>query len=130
MKNPINELSLPNGLTVSFIDHSRQYFGDFYQVKLEISCCVPIRDRYFTDPQEAVYARSILGDTVTYRRVEEQMGVPSLNVEMVLQKLIRNFIDHSLIYFKFDTFPRKMIMREMLKINKRERDPLFHRSCE
>jgi hypothetical protein len=126
MAKPITEFSLPNGLTIVFIDHSRQYFGDIYRVKLEIVCRVPILEQYFTDPQEFIQAGAILGNTVVYRRMEEQMGVPSSDIEMVLQKLIKNFTDHSLIYFKTDTFPRKIILSEMSKINKRGRGQLSY----
>ena len=130
MDNPVKKLSLPNGLTILFVDHSRQYFGDFYRVKLEIICRIPILESYFTDPEEFVQARAMVGEMVVYRRMEERMGVPSLEIETALQKLVKNFIDHSVSYFKADNFPRKIILSEMLKKIKRARNNFPIEPCE
>ena len=91
MKKLIRELPLPNGLSVSFFDHSSQYFGDYYRVKLEIYCNMPVLPRFFVDPQDFVRARSLLGEEVIYSRFKERMGVPSHEIDSVLESLVANF---------------------------------------
>jgi hypothetical protein len=119
MKNLIRELSLPNGLTVSFYDCTRHYFGDFYLVKMEIQCKVPVIPGYFEDRDAFDEARMLLGDAVVYKRTEEQMGVPSTEIERVLQRFITNFMEHSLSYFAADRFPEKLVRAELYKCAKK-----------
>lgn len=122
MKNLISELPLPNGLTVSFFDLTRRYFGDFYLVKMEIQCKVPVLPGYFVDRSDFDEAKMLLGDQVVYERTEKQMGVPSTEIERVLQRLITNFMEHSLSYFAAARFPEKLVLAELHKsTNKRVR---------
>ena len=113
------ERLLPNGLTVSFHDQTRRYFGDFYLVKLEIVCRVPVIPGYFTDDVEYGEARSFLGDEVVYRRTVEQMGVPSTEIERVRNRLIADFQNHSLSYFAASSFPQKLVVAELKKMKKK-----------
>jgi len=116
MKNPIRELPLPNGLTVSFYDYTSRYFGDFHRVKMEIICKVPVSAEYFQDRRVFDDARSLLSDEVVYRHNVEQMGVPTTEIETVLQRLMTNFIEHSLPYFASVQFPGKIVLAAVNKI--------------
>ncbi len=120
MKKPLRELPLPNGLTITFFDHSRRYFGDFYMVKIEIICRVPILPSYFDDQTIFEEAWSLLNGEVIYKRVEEQMGVPSTEIDRVLDRLISNFTEHSLPYFSSAGFPGKIILAELNRIKKKK----------
>lgn len=119
MDDHIRDIPLPNGLTVSFYDQTRRYFGDYYLVRLEIVCKVPVLAEYFTEPGEYGEARSLLGDEVTYRRGVEQMGVPSTEIERVRDRLMADFEKHSLPYFSAPLFPRKVVGAELGKIRKK-----------
>ena len=124
MNNLIRELHLPNGLTVSFFDHTRQYFGDFHRVKMEITCKIPVLPDYFEDRMAFDEAGALLGDEVVYTRIQEQMGVPSTEIEKVLNRLVTNFMEHSLTYFASARFPGKAVLAELNKIKrKRARAP-------
>jgi hypothetical protein len=128
MDSPIREHQLPNGLTVSFHDLTRRYFGDFYLVKLEIVCNVPVISAYFQTEEEYSLARSLLGDEVVYRRSVEQMGVPSTEIERVRERLMADFEKHSLPYFSAATFPRKLVVAELGKMQKKMNRLHFPRS--
>ena len=120
MNNLIRELSLPNGLSLSFINHTHHYFGDIYRVKMEILCNVPVLIGYFQTSQAFEEARALLGDTVVYSRIVEQMGVPSTEIERVLNRLMTNFMEHSHPYFASALFPKKLVLAELNKVKRKE----------
>jgi len=115
MGNLVRERLLPNGLTVSIYDQTRRYFGDFYLVKLEIVCKVPVVADLFGENGEFNEARLLLGDDVLYQRTVEQMGVPSTEIERVVNRLMADFETHSLPYFAAPAFPQKLICAELKK---------------
>jgi hypothetical protein len=115
MGNLVRECLLPNGLTVSFYDLTRRYFGDFYLVKLEIVCKVPVIADYFGENGEFNAARSLLGEEVVYRRNVEQMGVPSTEIERVANRLMADFETHSFPYFAAPAFPQRLVCAELKK---------------
>jgi len=122
----VKEISLPNGLIVSFHDHTRRYFGDYYLVQLEIVCDVPISSESVTTEDQLREARALLGEKVVYRRRVEQMGVPSTEIERVRNRLVEDFACHSLPYFADPGFPRKLVTAELNKIkNKMNRLPIL-----
>jgi len=124
MNNLIRELLLPNGLTVSFFDRTRRYFGDFHRVRMELICKIPVLPEYFEDRPVFDEAGPLLGAEVVYRRIHEQMGVPSAEIEKVLNRLVTNFMEHAFTYFASTHFPRKAVLAELKKIErKRERAP-------
>jgi hypothetical protein len=120
MPNLIKKLPLPNGLNITLIDHTRHYFGGFYLVKMEIMCKVPVLARYYEEPGDYNEARTLLGDEIIYSRMEEQMGVPSTEIEGVLNRLMTNFMEHSLHYFSSAQFPAKMVHAELNKIKRKK----------
>lgn len=120
MDSIIREITLANGLTLSFYNHTRLYYGDFYKVKVEIRCEIPVRAEYFSDQKAMTEAKTILGDVVVYSRVVEQMGVPSTEIERVLDRLMANFEAHSLPYFAAATFPQKLVRTELTRAKRRQ----------
>lgn len=119
MADLLRSIPLPNGLTIRVVDHTRHYYGDFYLVRLEFSCTVPLLETYFSDRPAYDEARRLLGDAVSYRRDAEQMGVPASAIEHVREKLVSNFIDHSLPYFTIPDFPRKLVLGEIRKFQRK-----------
>lgn len=123
MENFIREIPLANGLTVSFFQQTRRYFGDYHLVKLEIVCKVPLLADYFSNKGEFAAAGSLLGEEVLYRRCVEQMGVPSAEVELVLNRLTADFENTALPYVASPAFPRKLVAAELAKRGKRMPHP-------
>lgn len=113
MTSMIREIALENGLIVRFFDHTRHYYGDFYLVKIEIACEVPLSPDYFSEPADLEEARRLIGDPAIYRRTAEQMGIPSTAIATVTERLIDNFISHSLPYFSTSAFPGKFLRTEL-----------------
>ncbi|GLI39019.1 hypothetical protein KI811_04800 [Geobacter hydrogenophilus] len=123
MASLIREMTLENGLIVRFFDHTRLYYGDFYLVKVEIVCVVPLCPDYFDEHAEIEEVRRLLGDPAMYRRTVEQMGVPSTAIATVTEQLIGNFLSHSLPYFSASGFPRKFLMTELARARKKRTLP-------
>jgi hypothetical protein len=119
MATLVREAPLPNGLTVLFYDRTRRYFGDFYLVKLEIVCNIPIIREYFAGEDELREARALLGEKVVYRREIEQMGVPSTEIGRVRDRLAADFEKHSIPYFAAPAFPQKLVAAELRKMKKK-----------
>lgn len=95
------QLVLDNGLEIIVRDMSRVYFGDYHRVRLAITCRpIDMNMRYgalaSTDP------------VPEFHRVVEKMGVPSAEVEMVRESLVRDFLNNSLQYLSATDFPAKL----------------------
>jgi hypothetical protein len=109
----VKEIPLENNLTVCVYNHNHRYFGDYHRVKVEITCEVPIMEKYFATRAECADAISSLGRSVCFKRSVEQMGVSTDELGPCLERIIDNFINHSLSYFASDDFPRKLIQKEL-----------------
>lgn len=107
------EISLKNGLTVSFYHDTHRYFGDYHRIKVEIICEVPLLENYFSSPEEFAEASAFLGSKAVFRRKLELMGVSSAEVEQSLESVIANFSSHSQSYLSSSLFPRKLVLAEL-----------------
>jgi len=121
MENVVRELVLENGLTVRFGDLSRRYFGDYHQVRVEVTCEVPLAPELFDDRASYEAALKLLGASVNYRKLVEHQGVPSLAVTEQVAQVIQHFIDHSLSYFSTPAFPRRLAQSEVKRLTSRSR---------
>lgn len=124
MTDIIREIPLENGLLVRFCDHTRHYYGDFHLVKIEVVCEVPLRSDYLDDAGDLADALVLLGDPARYRRIMEQMGVPSTSIVSVRERLIENFISHSLPYLASSRFPARFLHSELQRARKKRVLPL------
>ena len=116
MKKLIREIPLANGLTVRFFDATRRYFGDYHQVRIQISCEVPLTADLFDDPRAYQSALKLLGGSVLYCKDIEHQGVATLAVPDLVSRVIQQFIDHSLGYFNGESFPKKLVQTELNRV--------------
>ncbi len=119
METLIKKFTLENGLVIYLYDHTLRYYGDFYHVKIEIVFEIDLSENFFGDLNDYSDARLVLGNSVTYRRFMEQMGVPSTGIDRVRELLIQNFKEHSLPYFSTSNFIRKFVLSHYDKSKKR-----------
>lgn len=115
MTEPIREILLANGLTVRFFDHTRRYFGDYHQVRVNIICDVPLTAELFDDDDSYRSALKHLGDNVQYLKEIEHQGVPTAATVETLQRVIQQFVDTSMGYFQSAEFPRKLAQSQLKK---------------
>lgn len=95
-KNIYRQLTLENGLRLVIADLSRNYFGDYHHVRLEISFALPCTDG------------SSGGEPAMMQRVVEKMGVPSAEVDLAKESLVRDFLNSSLSYLSLPDFPSRL----------------------
>jgi hypothetical protein len=119
MDSPIKEIPLANGLVIRFFNRTSHYYGDFYRVKLEINCEIPVRAEYFANEDALAEAMAIFGKPLVYGRSVEQMGVPSTEIDRVLSRLMAFFEEHSLSYFATASFPQKYVLTELAKVKRK-----------
>ena len=121
MKCVIREIPLANGITVRFTDATRRYFGDYHQVRVEVSCEVPLTAVLFDDQASFDAARKLLGAKVCYARQVEHQGVPTLGTAEAVQQVVQHFIDHSLSYFASEAFPRLLVQSELNRVRSKSK---------
>jgi hypothetical protein len=119
--NLVKEIPLENNLKVCFHNHNHRYFGDYHRVKVEITCEVPITEEYFSTRAECAEAINSLGRSALFKRSIEQMGVSTDELEPCLERIIENFISHSLSYLASKEFPRKLIQKELARTTRKTR---------
>ena len=112
MKTLIRELNLPNGLTVSIYNGTHRYFGDYHHVRMFIECKISDSEHSFPNGDVDRREKTVADGTLVYRRTDERMGVPTADVESVMEQLMANFVNHSLPYFSSAQFPAKALRAE------------------
>ncbi|HEX2767869.1 MAG TPA: hypothetical protein VHN12_01180 [Geobacteraceae bacterium] len=112
MMKLVREIPLENGLTVCIYNHNHRYFGDYHRVRVEIVCKVKVLEEYFADRAEYEEAKISLGDSAVFRHNVELMGVSSGELDRSLERVIKNYANHSLAYLASPIFPRKLVLAE------------------
>jgi hypothetical protein len=121
MKTLIREIPLSNGLTVRFFDATRRYFGDYHQVRIEISCEIPLTPDLFESAEAYEKGMKQLGGKVQYLKKIEQQGVATDAIAGVVENVIRQFMAHSLSYLEAESFPKKLVKSELDGLSKKRR---------
>ena len=116
MKKLIREVPLANGLTLRFFDSTRRYFGDYHQVRIEISCELPLTPDLFDDDAGCQAAVKLLGPAVRFLKQVEQQGVASAAIADTVLKVIDDFLVNSLGYFQSPAFPKKLVHAELNRV--------------
>jgi hypothetical protein len=111
--------TLENGLEVRLYDRTRNYYGDFHHVLLDVRCEIEIAHLTANDVLSADELSVLGAEKLFYRRTLEKMGVPSGEVDAVRLHLVDNFVRHSLPYFSTPFFAERFARAEMHKRQKR-----------
>jgi hypothetical protein len=117
LKTCVRKIELRNSLTVKVYDTTRRYYEDYHLVRLEIECEIAVNEAFHEGSANLAEARSVLGDSVRYRRTVEKMGVPFLEIESAREDIISSFIDTSVPYLSREDFPRKFVQSELKKVS-------------
>ncbi len=93
------QVVLENGVEIVARDLTRNYFGDYHLVRLEIT---------FGSSGSGEELHGCDAQKPSFRKVVEKMGVPTCDVEAVKESLVENFLAHSLAYLSAPDFPEKL----------------------
>lgn len=119
MKKLIHEIELTNGLIVRFYDASHRYFGDYHKIRVSIECEVPLTAELFDDEASWQSALKRLGPKVEYRKEVEHQGVATEATAATIEKVITQFVEHSLPYFNSAAFPKRLVQSELTRRHNR-----------
>ena len=104
---PFRSERLPNGVSVTFIDCSNRYFGDYHRVLVEAHISVTAAGR----EEPLVQVRSL-----------ERMGVAGSEVTAVRDRLADDFWRHAAAYLGRPDYPTRL---QTAAVAPRRRSPLI-----
>ena len=112
MAEKLHDLTLKNGVLVSFYDQTNRYFGDFHRVCVQVIVDLP---EGFDLPPGLSRANC------RYERTLEKMGVTSDLLDAERNALIDAFLTTSKSYLEKSHFPQQLLR----KMQQQKRSPMF-----
>lgn len=103
----VENLNLPNGLSMDVWDVSRQIAADTVKVELVIKMDVAFESSYFDEEDHYLKTRRIFGPVGNYEYRKERTFVHNAETETVFRNLLDDFKKDALPYLAKDEFPRK-----------------------
>ena len=120
---------LIRGLIVQVEDESRNYYGDYHNVRLVIRCRIAVKAELLKGVEKnPSYARVVeaMGPSIEYLRVVGKAGVAGKDVSSVKEALLASFEETALPYFDREDFEEKFVRKRFDEIEKdlirRDRD--------
>ena len=114
----IEEMKLDNGLNLKIFDLSRTIAADTVKVEISFQTKIPLKESFFTENQDYIQVKNIMGDELAYEHKLERSFVPRENEDSVRDDLINTFKTNSLDYLASVNFPRKMALSMLKDIKK------------
>jgi hypothetical protein len=114
----IEEIKLANGLNLKIFDSSRTIAANTVKVEISFQTKIPLKESFFTENQDYVLVKNVMGDELAYEHKLERSFVPSENEDSVRDDLINTFKSNSLDYLASVNFPRKMALSLLKDITK------------
>lgn len=115
----VEEIPLPNGLTVEVWDDSRPVADDTTKVSIFFKVTVEVKPEYFACSGHFEEVRRIFGRELCFEYRIERTFVNNQDKESVFNKLLRDFKKHSMSYLARPGFPAGFAMSKYMDIQKR-----------
>lgn len=107
MKRLIEEIALPNGLTINIWDASRVIAADTTSVVLIVTIRMELKPDYFPAVDHYKLTTSVFGTEMLYEYRKERTFVKNDEVEPVFQELLETFKTDALPYLCRENFPQQ-----------------------
>jgi len=107
MKRLIEEIALPNGLTINIWDASRVIAADTTSVVLIVTIRMELKPDYFPAADHYKLTTSVFGTEMLYEYRKERTFVKNDEVEPVFQELLETFKTDALPYLCRENFPQQ-----------------------
>jgi len=114
----IEEISLPNDLTVEVWDRSRLIAADTAKVELYIRMKVDLHPSYFIRPEHYEMVKKVFGSQIFFEHRKERAFVNNREKSAVFQELLESFKKDSLPYLSKLSFPRSFSLSKYWDIEK------------
>lgn len=113
----LHEKQFDNGLELIFIDLTNRYYGDFYQVKIDVINRIQLTDTFLSrsglTEREQAQARNRFGAVLESHKELKRMGVAGPDVKDVTSRMIQQFLDSSLPYLTDAKFPSQLLKKQL-----------------
>ena len=123
--NLIEEIILPNGLTLQIFDLSRAIAADTVKVEISFQTKISLKESFFTNNEDYVLVKNIMGEELAYEHTLERTFVKKENEDLTRNELINTFRNNSLEYLSNANFAQKMALSKLREI---KADPYKYRS--
>ena len=123
--NLIEEIILPNGLTLQIFDLSRAIAADTVKVEISFQTKIFLKESFFTNNEDYVLVKNIMGEELAYEHTLERTFVKKENEDLTRNELINTFRNNSLEYLSNANFAQKMALSKLREI---KADPYKYRS--
>lgn len=123
--NLIEEIKLPNGLTLQIFDLSRVIAADTVKVEISFQTKIFLKESYFTSNEDYILVKNIMGEELAYEHTLERTFVKKENEDLTRNELINTFRNNSLEYLSNANFAQKMALSKLREI---KADPYKYRS--
>jgi hypothetical protein len=104
----IEEINLPNGLTLRIFDLSRSIATDTVKVETSFQVKIDLTESFFTSLQDYLRVKNIFGDELTYEHKMERAFVLQKDSDATREELIATFKNNSLNYLGKEKFAEKL----------------------
>lgn len=112
----IDEIALPNGLTLTVTDKSRSIAADTTKVELVFRMNIEVSESLLPSAADLETLVNIFGNQLTYEHILEKTFVNSRDEEIVRNELLDTFKKNSLAYLSSPDFAKKMAMATLRDI--------------
>lgn len=112
----MEEIPLPNGLTMRVWDGSRAIASDTTKVTLRITVPVTVMEEYFSDPGEFEQFVAVFGPEIAYEYTKERTFVGTARSGKVSKGLLEDFKRDSLPYLCRAEFPARFVLSKLREI--------------
>jgi hypothetical protein len=103
----IEEIHLPNGLTLKVWDRSRAIAVDTTKVEILLQVEVLLKEEYFDQPNQCEKTRQAFGPAPCFEYYLERAFVPSNQKDDVVRELLDGFSNNVLSYVSKKDFPEQ-----------------------
>jgi hypothetical protein len=88
---PVEKITLPNGLVVEIYDRSRPIARDTVHVRMDVRMEVPLEERFFDDPARYRETTALVGPAPAYAYRKERTFTPAGKAREVFEELLEDF---------------------------------------
>ncbi len=117
--NIIEEINLPNGLTLTIADLTRSIAADTKKVELALTMKIGVSESFFTAQEDYQTLVNIFGTELTYKHTLERTFVNDKDESSTRAELLDTFKTNTLNYLASPNFAKKMALSTLrdIKLN-------------
>ena len=106
----VEEINLPNGLTLQIFDLSRSIAANTVKVETSFQVKIALAESFFISAEDYILVKNIFGNELTYEHKMERTFVLQKDSDATREELIATFKNNSLNYLGKENFAEKLAL--------------------